>query len=166
MQIGDQMQVKAYKSDGTCYRWWQATVEAIEENLIITIAPAGKRVEAIDGGWVSTGAIRTFYWLHKPYSLLEVYTPGGELGDGELNEIYVNINSLVQIEPGQLSYVDYELDVTLRPPDAARIVDQDEFAEAIILYGYTVEFQQFCYQAAEEALHLANGWVAKGMFVL
>jgi len=33
-------------------------------------------------------------------------------------------------------------------------------------YGNTPEFQQFCYQAAEEAVHLANGWVAKGMFVL
>ncbi len=161
MQIGDQIQVKAYKSDGTCYRWWRATVEAIEEDVIMTIAPAGKRVEAINGGWISAGAIRTFYWLYKPYSLLEVYT-----SDGRLGEIYVNINSLIQIEPGQLSYVDYELDVTLRPPGVARIVDQDEFAEAVGMYGYTAEFQQFCYQAAEEAVQLANQWVAKGMFIL
>lgn len=159
MQIGEQIQVKAYKSDGTCYRWWWATVEAIEEERIVTVAPAGKRVEALNGGWISAGAIRTFYWLQKPYSLLEVYTSTGALG-----EIYVNINSLVQLEPGQLSYVDYELDVTLRPPGMARIVDQDEFAEAILLYGYTAEFQQYCYQAAEEAVHLANGWVAKGAF--
>jgi len=159
VQIGEQIQVKAYKSDGACYRWWRATVEAIEEDRIVTVAPAGKRVEALNGGWISTGAIRTFYWLHKPYSLLEIYSLAGELG-----EIYVNINSLVQIEPGQISYVDYELDVTLQPPGVARIVDQDEFAEAVLLYGYTNEFQQFFYQAAEEAVHLANGWVAKGAF--
>jgi protein associated with RNAse G/E len=158
MQTGDPIQVKAYKSDGTCYRWWPAIVEAMADDVIITISPIGKRVEDIHGSWISEVAIRTFYWLNKPYSLLEVYAP-----DGTLREIYVNINSLVQIESAQFSYVDYELDVVLQPPNAAFIVDQDEFAEAAIKYGYTDEFQKFCYQAATEAITLANGWVAKGM---
>ena len=100
MQAGDAIQVKAYKSDGTCYRWWPATVEAVTADVLITIAPVGKRVEDSKGGWISEVAIRTFYWLNKPYSLLEIYTQQGQLG-----EIYVNINSLVQIEPGQLSYI-------------------------------------------------------------
>lgn len=151
MRPGEQIQVKAYKADGTCYRWWPATVEAFTDDLIVTISPSGKRVEALDGGWISQVAIRTFYWLAKPYSLLEVYK-----ADGQLAEIYVNINSLVQIEAGQLSYIDYELDVTLQPPLAARIVDEDEFAEAVLKYGYTAEFQTFCYQAAHEAVELAN----------
>ena len=158
MQIGEQLQVKAYKADGTCYRWWPATIEIVTEDLIVTSAPIGKRVEGIGGGWVSDTAIRTFYWLAKPYSLLEVYQ-----ADGQLAEIYVNINSLVEIKPGQLSYIDYELDVTLQPPLAARIVDEDEFAEAVIKYGYTAEFQAFCYQAAHEAVEVANSWRAGGM---
>jgi protein associated with RNAse G/E len=158
LQSGEQIQVKAYKSDGTCYRWWSATIEATEDDMIITVAPVGKRVEDRRGGWISEVAIRTFYWRDRLYSLLEVYTPSGQLG-----EIYVNINSLVQVAPGQLAYIDYELDVVLQPPGVARIVDQDEFAEAVIQYGYSDEFQQICYQAAHQAVNLAHGWVARGM---
>ncbi len=158
MRPGDHLQIKAYKADGTCYRWWPATIETVTTDLIVTIAPIGKRVEGIGGGWVSDMAIRTFYWFAKPYSLLEIYQ-----ADGQLAEIYVNINSLVQTAPGQLSYIDYELDVTLQPPLAARIVDQDEFAEAVIEYGYSADFQAFCYQAAHEAVEVANNWRASGM---
>ncbi|CAN5539915.1 DUF402 domain-containing protein [soil metagenome] len=158
MQAGDQIKVKAYKSDGVCYRKWPATIEAVTDSLIITIAPIGKWVEDMGGGWVSTVAVRTFYWLDKPYSLVEVYE-----ADGTLAEIYVNINSLVQLEQTDFSYIDYELDVVLRSPNVATIVDQDEFAEAVIEYGYTDEFQIFCYQAANEAVQLATNWVAQGM---
>ena len=157
MQPGDQIQVKAYKADGTCYRWWPATVETVTEDLIVTIAPIGKRVEGIGGGWVSDTAVRIFYWLAKPYSLLEIYQ-----ADGQLVEIYVNINSLVQIEPGQLSYIDHELDVTLQPPLAARIVDEDEFAEATARYDYPAEFCEYCWQTARELVSIVDNWQAAG----
>lgn len=158
MQAGDSIAVKAYKSDGACYRTWPAIIETMADDLIVTISPIGKWVEDSRGGWISKVAVRTYYWLNKPYSLLEVYA-----ADGTLEEIYVNINSLVQIEPTHFSYIDYELDVVLRPPTAATIVDQDEFAEAVLEYHYTDEFQTFCYQAAHEAVQLATNWVAQGM---
>ncbi len=43
----------------------------------------------------------------------------------------------------------------------AHIIDQDEFEEAIALYGYTPEFQAQCWQAAEEARLLAESWFEK-----
>ena len=46
-------------------------------------------------------------------------------------------------------------------PDLARLVDEDEFSEAIVKYQYSEEFQKKLYVAANEALELANSWNAK-----
>ncbi len=158
MRIGERIQIRAYKSDGTCYRWWYATVEAVTANRIVTVTPAGHPVEGHRGGWTSRYAIRSHFWLDRRYSLLEAYT-----ANGTLEEIYVNINSPVQIEGSELRFTDYELDVSRELPQGARIVDEDEFLEAVRDYGYSEEFQQACYETAKEAIELANRWVAGEM---
>jgi protein associated with RNAse G/E len=158
MKIGDRIQVRAYKSDGTCYRWWQATVEAVEMDVLVVVTLAGEQIEGIDGDWTSQNTLRVYYWPDRWYSLLEAYAP-----DGRLEEVYVNISSPPEIEDGQIRFTDYELDVSRRPPHEARIYDEDEFAEAASQYGYTEEFQEACYRVAREALEIANRWVARGM---
>jgi protein associated with RNAse G/E len=158
MQIGEKVQVRAYKSDGTCYHWWQATVEAVEPGKLVVVTPAGHRVEDIDGGWTSEHAIRAYYWRDRWYSLLEVYAP-----DGRLSPVYVNISSPAEIEDSQIRFTDYELDVSRKPPEDARIVDEDEFREAVSRYGYSPKFQQACHQVAREAMEMANRWAAGGM---
>jgi protein associated with RNAse G/E len=158
MEIGERVQVDAYKLDGTRYRWWHATVEAAGADKIVLVAPVGHRVEDAGGGWASEHAIRAFYWPDRWYSLLEVYAP-----DGTLQEIYVNIASPVRVEDGRIWFVDYELDVSREPPHEARIVDEEEFLEAVTRYEASQAFQQACYQAAREAMEVANLWVAGGM---
>jgi protein associated with RNAse G/E len=160
LQIGSPINVRAYKSDGTCYRWWTGTVEAVEPDRIVVTNPAGHRLHTPDGGWTSKWAIRAYYWPGRWYSVLEAYEP-----DGTLVEIYVNINSPVEIGDTQLSFTDYELDVSRELPNPARLVDEDEFEEAALKYGYSPEFQQTCYQVAQEAIEVANNWVAKGWWL-
>ena len=155
MIIGGRVQVKAYKSDGTCYRWWYATVEAVEADKLVLVTPPGHWVEGTDGGWASENALRVYYWPGKWYTLLEAYAPSGEL-----TEIYVNISSPVEIEDSNLWFTDYELDVIRRPPGEARLEDEDEFLETASEYGYSEEFQQACYEVAREALDLASRWAA------
>jgi protein associated with RNAse G/E len=158
LHVGSQVHVRAYKSDGTCYRWWTGTVEAVAPDRVAVTNPAGHRLHTPDGGWTSKWAIRAYYWSDRWYSVLEVYEP-----DGNLSEIYVNINSPVEIGDGQLCFTDYELDVSRKLPHRARLVDEDEFQEAASKYGYSPEFQQTVYQIAREALEVADNWVAKGM---
>ena len=158
MQVGDRMQVRAYKSDGTCYRSWYARVEAVEADRVVVVTPVGHWVEDIGGAWASRWAIRGFYWPDRWYSLLEVYA-----ADGRLEQVYVNISSPVEIEDGYLRFTDYELDVSRRPPDGARIEDEEEFREAASKYGYSTAFQEACYEVAREAMEVANQWVAMGM---
>ena len=55
-----------------------------------------------------------------------------------------------------------EPDISRRPPGPAVLVDEDEFREAAAAFGYSAGFRPACYQAAHEALRLADGWVARG----
>ena len=158
MKPGDRVQVRAYKSNGTCYRWWNATVETADSHELALVTPVGDPIEDPDGGIRSENALRAFYWPGKWYSLLEAYTPSGELA-----EIYVNISSPVEIDGLEMRFTDLELDVSRRPPGEAELVDEDEFQEAAIEYGYSEAFQRACYQAAREALDLANRWVGRDM---
>jgi protein associated with RNAse G/E len=158
LQPGDRVTVSAHKADGTRYRRWRATVEAVEPGLIVVVTYAGHRVEDIDGDFTSSHAIRGYYWLDRNHNLLEAYRP-----DGTLAQIYVNVSSPPAIAGAHIRFTDYELDVSRVVPHAARIVDQDEFAEAAVRYGYSAAFQHACYRAAEEAVALANGWVAGSM---
>jgi protein associated with RNAse G/E len=158
LQVGSDVQVQAYKSDGTCYRWWNGTVEAAEPDRVVVITPVGHQVYNAEGGWRSRWAIRAHYWPDRWYSVLEVYQP-----DGTLAEIYVNINSPVKIGDAQLCFTDYELDVSRVLPGQARLVDEDEFQEAVSTYGYSTEFQETCYRVAREAIQVADNWVARGL---
>lgn len=158
LRAGDQMQVRAYKSDGTCYRWWTATVETVAPDEFVLVTPVGHPIQDPGGNFVSENALRVLYWPGKWYSLLEAYTPGGKLA-----ELYVNISSPVEIDGLEMRFTDYELDVSRIPPHQARLEDEDEFQEAAAEYGYSEEFRRECYQVAREAIELANTWVAQGM---
>ena len=125
LQVGSKVKVRAYKADGSCYRWWTGTVEAVEREEIVVTTSLGHWVHTPDGGGRSRWAIRATYWSDRWYSVLELYLPD----DPEhpqawaLVEIYVNINSPVEIQDGALSFTDHELDVSRELPGQARIVD-------------------------------------------
>lgn len=147
--------VVATKADGAWYRSWQANVERLEGDLLVTIGVPGSRViDRERGDWTMKNYIRGYYWFDRPLNLLEVFTP-----DGTLVEIYVNVGSPPVLTGDRLTFADYELDVSLEGAGPPRIIDEDEFAEAIERYGYSAEFQAHCRSAAQNALALAAGWI-------
>ncbi len=158
MKPGDVITIRAFHADGRCYRNWQAEVEEADDNCIVTLFHPGCTVDDQAGLWISPWHIRTYYWLDQPYNLMEIYDP-----PGMLLEIYVNVASVPVLKDGTLEFSDYELDVSLLTGQPARIIDEDEFAAAIISYGYSPEFQAHCRQIAAAALQLAQNWTAKGL---
>ncbi len=75
MKIGDQIQVRATKTDGTVYRSWHTTIEFVDADSIVTISPAGSMV--IDktklGDHPIKHHLRSYYWFDKFYNLIEVF---------------------------------------------------------------------------------------------
>jgi protein associated with RNAse G/E len=157
LKAGDVINACACKTDGTVYRSWKAAVEFLSPDVLITIAPAGSSVYNIKGeDYPSIHHYRAYYWFDKFYNLLEVFET-----DGKLIHIYLNIASPPEFENGVLSFKDHELDISKVLPNPAQLVDEDEFAEAIVKYNYSKEFQEKMYAAAEEARNLAENWQAK-----
>lgn len=156
LRIGDILPVHACKTDGTVYRSWRATVESVTFDLLVTVAPAGSSVFNIKGeDYPIQHHYRAYYWFDKFYNLLEVFEP-----DGSLVHIYINIASPPEFNDGVLSFKDHELDVSKVLPHPAKLVDEDEFTEAVVKYNYSPEFQDKMYAAAREALELAENWNA------
>ena len=155
---GEEIRVHACKTDGTVYRSWSSIIEAVSTNSIITIAPAGSRVsdKTRRGDHQIAHHLRAYYWFDKFYNLIEVFDV-----NGALVEIYINIASPPEFENGEMSFKDHELDISRYPPKAAELVDEDEFAEAVVHYQYSEEFQRKIYFAVDEAMELANNWSAK-----
>jgi len=158
MKIGDAVRVRAFKADGTCYRTWLTMLEDVRGDLVVTFSPPGHWVDDITGGWISKSAIRAYYWPGRMYSLLEVFS-AGEI----LKEIYVNIQSPIVMTDSEITFTDYELDISRVMPGDAVVVDEDEFLQAVTRYRYPVELQVACYLAAAEARDLANNWIEMGM---
>ncbi|WKZ40903.1 MAG: DUF402 domain-containing protein [Anaerolineales bacterium] len=157
MKIGDRIPVRACKADGTVYRSWTAMIESVTTDSIVTIGRAGSFVHNVNGGTFKIeNHLRAYYWFDRFYNLIEVFET-----TGELLEIYVNIGSPAKFENGVLHFEDYELDVSKYPPNPAEIVDDDEFAEAVVKYSYPQEFQEKMYAVARKALEIADNWQAK-----
>lgn len=156
MNIGDEIRINACKADGSLYREWPALVESIEPNLIVTVAPVGTLIVSKGRRHKAAYRMRGYYWLDRFYNLFEIFRPVGGLV-----EIYLNIASPPEVSGDVISFKDHELDVSKVLPDKAKIVDEDEFAEAIGKYNYTKEFQEKMYAIAREGLEIADNWVAK-----
>jgi protein associated with RNAse G/E len=157
MKVGDRLSVRACKADGAVYRSWTSTIESVTADSIVTISHAGESVFNIKGeDYPLVHHYRAYYWFDKFYNLLEVFHT-----DGRLYHIYLNIASPPTFDDGKMSFKDHELDVSKVLPGEAHLVDEDEFAEAVVKYNYSQEFQEKMYAAAREALELAENWIAK-----
>ena len=156
MKTGDLIHVRACKSDGTVYRSWHATIESVAPDAIVTISPIGDTVQdLVRGSFRARHILRSYYWFDRFYNLIEVF---GD--DGNLRQIYINVASPPRFEDGHMDYTDHELDVSKVPNRKAELVDEDEFAEAIVKYRYSREFQRKLRHVAMEAMDLAGRWQA------
>jgi protein associated with RNAse G/E len=162
MRQGDLIWVRVFKADGQPHRWWQAHIEAIRDDCIITLTENGNPVyhnterfplPVYHQQW----AIRSFYWMNRRHNLLEVYD-----SQGQIHELYADIISPINIIDGEIHLIDHELDVSQLAGEAARIVDEDEFAEAAIRYGYTIKFMEACFKLAGELVDLLASWQPAG----
>ncbi len=129
----------------------------MDADSIVTVSPIGSEMQDQKRGIIRIGHImRSYYWFDRFYNLIELFD-----AQGNLAQIYINIASPPYPEEGGLCFKDYELDVFRNPSSPAELLDEDEFAEAVITYQHTKDFQEKMYSVANEALELANRWNAK-----
>lgn len=145
--------LRQLKHDGTCYRHQRMFVKAALPAGFVLAMPRGATGWTGERSWIAPYDSRQFFWPNRWFNLLELYD-----GEGNLAELYAHIASPAIFAGGEVSYIDYELDVT--SIDGPRVVDEDEFAEAVEKYGYSAKLRAQCYAAAAEALALVRRWRA------
>ena len=163
MTPGDTVWVRIFKADGQPHRWLQARVEATEGECIVLYSAAGSPVYHNPQRFSAPlfplqHAIRAYYWPGRRHNVLEIYEP-----DGRLAELYADITSPVEVTEDEVRFIDHELDVSQLTGEAPRIVDQDEFAEAAVAFGYSEEFMRQCYALAEELEGVLAHWRPRGL---
>jgi protein associated with RNAse G/E len=158
MRPGDLIWVRIYKSDGQLHRAWRAPVESVADGQIVTFTEANNPIYTLTQNYSLSHSIRCFLWPGRRHTLLEVYTT-----DGELHELFADITSPIEIVDGEVHFIDHELDVQMALGGDPCIVDQDEFAEAALKYGYTEAFVRECYTLAEQLLELLANWRPLGI---
>lgn len=162
MKPGDTIWVRTYKADGHLHRWWQEQVEALEGECVIAYSAIGTPVYHNPQHFPAAlfhleHTIRSYYWPGRRHNVLEIYD-----ADGALVELYADITSPVEITEDEIRFTDHELDVSQLTGQAPQIVDQDEFAEAAVAYGYSEAFMGQCYELAEALLNVLAGWQPRG----
>lgn len=150
---GETIQIQALRSDRTPYRWWESKIEDAGSHCIITSNQIGDLVYEPEGHWKTKLHSRAYYWTDRPLNVIEVYSDSGEPV-----EIYINIASPFQVEGEKGSYIDYELDVSLKRGHPIEILDEDEFLAAIDKYGYTSTLVNECRSSLQSAIRLAERW--------
>ncbi len=145
--------LRQLKHDGFCYRHHPTQLVAQLPAGFVLLSPRATPIWDYRKTWRAENDVYHYCWFGRWFNLLEVVDPSGNL-----LELYAHIASPISLADGEVSYIDYELDVTsIHGP---RLVDEDEFAEAVETYGYSAELQAQCYAAAADALALVKRWQA------
>jgi protein associated with RNAse G/E len=126
----------------------------VRPDCIVLVIPPGVLVEGPKYGKPTKYIARHYLWPDRPYNLCENYTT-----DGTHNFLYLNIASKPVFLEGEIRYTDYELDLVKDyEKKRAKLLDEDEFAQAISEHGYTPAFQTECWAAVAEARSLLEDW--------
>ncbi len=159
---GDVVWVRTYKADGQLHRWWQAQVEVVDDECLVVYSAIGSPIHHNPDRFPAAihylqHTIRSYYWPGRRHNLLEIYD-----ADGALVELYADITGPVEVTADEIRFTDHELDVSFLTGQAPQIVDQDEFAEAAVAFGYTDEFVRQGYELAEALLDVLASWQPRG----
>ncbi len=158
MKPGDTVWVRVFKADGSLYRSWQSLVESAGEECLVLVNKANDLLHAGAQARPMKRHFRGYFWPGRRHTLLEIYEP-----DGRLHELYADITAPIQVNGEEIHFIDHELDVSMMAGDEPRIVDQDEFAEAAVTYGYSEEFMRESYALAQELIAVLARWQPRGM---
>ncbi len=92
-----------------------------------------------------------FLWADRPY------TVAVDCGaDGSIRSYYCNINLPVEREGDRIRYIDLDLDLQLKPDLSCEILDEDEFLEHQVRYGYPPEVCQLARQALQDLIAVVD----------
>lgn len=146
----DEVNVCAYKYDGTLHRRWRAQLAKRENSLIVLNARFAEEIQHPLLGTIECGTLSVeYYWLDCWYNIFRFLQPSGEL-----RNFYCNINVPPVFHRSLLSYIDLDMDILVEPNLSYTILDEDEFIANADLFKYPVELQRRSLEALQQLIRL------------
>ncbi len=148
---GSRILLRANKYDGAAH-WIQPFRVISDDGVLITA-----RYRARTPIYTSRGEFRSpydtlvYFWRDRWYNVFRLARPGCDLALW-----YCNVTTPPRFDGCQLTYVDLDLDVAVRPNGCVELLDADEFELHKNKYGYPAEVVARAEEAAQEVAGLAR----------
>lgn len=148
---GSSIMLRATKFDGTPHWSQQVNVESDDGELLVAGCRAGTPISTSRGEFRSPYESTAYFWRERWYNVIHLSRPG--IGTALW---YCNVTTPMKLEDGQITYVDLDLDVTVRPDGCIELLDSDEFEAHQEKYHYPKEVIDRAREAAGEVARLAQ----------
>ena len=119
---GSRTLLRATKFDGSAHWIQPFTVLADDGCLLVTKYYAGTPIYTSRGEFRSPYDSTVYFWRNRWYNVFRLAKPGCSLALW-----YCNVATPAIYDYGQLSYVNLDLDVAVRPDGNIELLDEDEF---------------------------------------
>ena len=133
---GQKIEATAYKHNGEMHRKWRSlSVIEHQEDVIIFANKFAKVLEGNGKNWFTPEPAVSFFYNDKFFNVIAMLKDDGIY-------FYCNLSSPALIDDEVLKYIDYDLDVRVKPDFSYEIVDQDEYRENIEKYNYSEDLKE------------------------
>jgi protein associated with RNAse G/E len=141
----------ATKFDGADHWIQQVSVESDDGEMLVAGCRSGTPISTSRGEFRSPYESQAYFWRDRWYNVIHLSRPGGETVLW-----YCNVTTPMKLQDGQITYIDLDLDVTVRPGGCIELLDSDEFEEHRLKYQYPAEVVDRAREAAGEVASLAQ----------
>jgi protein associated with RNAse G/E len=139
------MVVQAYKHDGLLHRQWSPAYLTVETPAYWALCSKASLVTENDGRRWMTNEHAVFILFKKRWMnvICMMRKDKGVV-------YYVNVATPTILDQGFLKYIDYDLDVKLFPDQTMKELDEKEFEQHVLTYGYTPDLTSAIRKSFEE----------------
>ena len=148
---GSRALLRATKYDGTAHWIQPFQVVSDDGNLLVASYRARTPIYTSRGEFRSPYDSLVYFWRDRWFNVFRLSRP--QCG---VSLWYCNVTTPSVLEGTNLSYVDLDLDVAVRPDGCIELLDSDEFETHSRLYGYPEDVMEAARCAAVSVAGLAQ----------
>jgi protein associated with RNAse G/E len=148
---GSRILLRATKYDGAAHWIQPFRVHSDDGTLLVTEYRARTPIFTSRGEFRSPYNSLSYFWRDRWYNVFRLWRPGCALAFW-----YCNVTTPPTFDGRDLSYVDLDLDVQVRPDGGIQLLDADEFSVHQRTYAYPKDIIARAEEAAGEVADLAR----------
>lgn len=154
-QVGEVIDINSYKHGGEFHRQWKGSKVLSSDEILIVSNYHPKVTEADGRIHTYPGLSIALFFPEEWWNIVMIYRY-----NKRLVSYYCNIASPFRMDQnkGCISYVDYDIDLIVRPNQSFKVIDENEFVENSQKYSYPNSILE----RVELAVKQLTAWVKRG----